>query len=78
MLRKELKAYSPEMLDKPFIVGLNKIDQEGSLELAKEFRAKYPFDQSTVFEISALEEINIEPLKEAMRKLAQRESIRYI
>jgi len=78
MLRKELESYSPEMLNKPFLVALNKIDQEETAELAADFRARYPFDPSTLFEISALENINIAPFLEAMRELAQRDSIRYV
>jgi GTP-binding protein len=78
MLRSELEAYNPAMLEKPFLVALNKIDQENVAEMAASFRARYPFDPSTLFEISALEQINIKPFLEAMRVLAQRESIRYV
>lgn len=67
MLRRELEAYNPEMLEKPFLVCLNKIDQEGALELAEGFKAQYPYDPSTLFEISALEGTNVEILKEALR-----------
>jgi GTP-binding protein len=77
MLKRELEAYNPAMLEKPFLVALNKIDQEGTAELAAAFRAQYPHDPSTLFEISALEEINLAPLKEAMRTLAQREVLRF-
>jgi GTP-binding protein len=77
MLRSELEAYNPSMLEKPFLVALNKIDQEGSSELATAFKARYPYDPSTLFEISALEEINLTPFKEAMRALTQREAIRF-
>jgi GTP-binding protein len=77
MLRKELASYNPEMVEKPFLVVLNKIDQEGAPELAAEFREKYPFESSSLFEISALEAINIAPFLEALRTLAQRDSIRY-
>lgn len=69
MLRRELEAYHPSMLEKPFLVVLNKIDQEGARELADAFRAQYPYDLTTLFEISALERINLESLKEALRFL---------
>ncbi|MDE3045426.1 MAG: GTPase ObgE [Verrucomicrobiota bacterium] len=78
MLRRELEAYSPEMLQKPFLVALNKIDQEGAAELAASFKSRYTFDPSALFEISALEDINLDVFTEAMRTLAQRDSIRYI
>jgi GTP-binding protein len=67
MLRRELEEYNPEMLQKPFLVCLNKIDQEGALDLAEDFKSKYPYDRSTLFEISALEGTNVEALKEALR-----------
>ncbi len=66
ILRKELEAYNPEMLQKPFVVVLNKIDQEGAEELAESFKARYT-DPAPLFIISALEEKNLEPLKEALR-----------
>ncbi|HSX25729.1 MAG TPA: GTPase ObgE [Chlamydiales bacterium] len=77
MLRRELKAYHPEMMEKPFVVALNKIDQEGAADLAVSFRARYSFDPSTLFEISAKEGIGLEPLKEAIRSLAQQKLIRF-
>ncbi len=77
MLRKELEAYNPEMLEKPFLVALNKIDQDETQELAASFQKQYPYDPSTLFTISAREGINIENLKSAIRLLAQRETVRY-
>ena len=77
ILRQEIEAYNPEMLQKPFLVALNKIDQEGSRELADQFHAQYPFSPSTLFEISAQEQMGLAPFLEALRALAQRESIRY-
>jgi GTP-binding protein len=63
MLRKELAVYNPELLEKPFLVALNKIDQEETAPLAKSFRENYPFDPATLFEISALQRLNLEALK---------------
>jgi len=72
MLRKELEKYNPEMLEKPFLVALNKIDQEGSEVLATEFKEKYPFAPETLFEISALNDIGLDALLRAIRKLVQK------
>lgn len=77
MLRRELAAYNPAMLEKPFLVALNKIDQEGAPDLAAAFRTHYPYDPSTLHEISALNGTHTELLKEALRALAQREVVRY-
>lgn len=67
MLRRELEAYNPEMLQKPFVVLLNKIDQEGAEELAPSFRSRYSGDN--LFEISAREGTGLKEVKEALRAL---------
>lgn len=77
MLRNELKAYNPDMLEKPFLVVLNKIDQEGAREIADAFRSRYATEEAPLFEISALEETGLDPLRNAMRALAQRQFVRY-
>ncbi len=67
MLRRELEAYNPKMLEKPFVVALNKIDQEGTVSLARDFQLRYPYDPATLFIISATEGANLIALKEALR-----------
>lgn len=67
MLRRELEAYNPQMLEKPFLVVLNKIDQEEASELAERFKEQYTYDPATLFEISALNGTGVERLKEALR-----------
>jgi len=69
VLRNELKEYCSEILDKPFIVALNKIDQEGAEEHLKSFYQNYPFDKETLFPISAMRSEGLQPLLSAMRKL---------
>lgn len=71
VLRGELKAYREDMLEKPFLVALNKIDSEGAEEQIKAFRKRYTFPDATLFEISALNKIGLPPLVEALRQLAQ-------
>ena len=75
MLRRELYAYSPTLLEKPFLVALNKIDQEEVREMADSFKKRYPFDPATLFEISALERINLDVLKKAIQDLAPEETV---
>lgn len=71
ILRKELEAYRPDLLEKPFLVALNKVDKEGSEENLAAFREKYPFDPSTLLPISALGNEGLTVLVERMRQLAQ-------
>ncbi len=67
-LRNELRAYNPSLLDKPFIIALNKIDEEDAEENLKLFRAQ---TSAPLFPLSALNEIGLDPLLEAMRAIGQ-------
>jgi len=77
MLRNELEQHNPTLLEKPFLVALNKIDQEGSAHLIQSFRARYSFPQETLFEISAMHGDGCTALLEAARALAQRDGKRF-
>ncbi len=55
ILRQELGAYNPEMLDKPFLVALNKSDMEGAEAQIERFRSHYPFSPDTLYPISAMQ-----------------------
>ncbi|MBA3957749.1 MAG: GTPase ObgE [Parachlamydiaceae bacterium] len=68
VLRKELEAYNPEMLQRPFLVVLNKIDTEEAQENIVAFKKEYPFDNSTLLEISALEKTGLPELREAIQE----------
>ncbi len=71
VLQNELKAYRSDLLDKPFLVALNKVDIEGAEEHLANFRNHYPFNPNTLFPISAKEGDHIAPFVEKMRQLAQ-------
>lgn len=71
VLRNELKAYNPQLLEKPFLVALNKIDQEGAEEHLKTFYQNYPFAKETLFSISALNQEGLDTLKRATRQLVE-------
>jgi GTP-binding protein len=70
MLRRELGAYDPALLEKPYIIVLNKIDQEGAREIADGFKERFGEDKEGIlYEISALEGIGVAKIKEALRNL---------
>jgi GTP-binding protein len=77
VLRDELGKYNPEMLDKPYLVALNKVDVEGIEEQIKEFHAQYDLDPSRLIQISAQEGLHLAEFREAMRALAQAEGKRF-
>lgn len=54
VLRDELEAYNPELLDRPSIIVLNKIDTDESHENIKAFIKKYPKLKSQLIQASAL------------------------
>jgi GTP-binding protein len=74
ILRSELLAYSEDLIAKPFLVILNKTDCDDAEEQVKHFRAHYPFDQSSLFEISAEYELGLEAMIEEMKRLVRTKS----
>ncbi len=71
ILRNELKEYNPEMLDKPFLIALNKIDMDGASENAKLFREAVNVPSECIFEISAKEQEGLSLLLEGMEALSK-------
>jgi GTPase len=67
VLREEIGKYNPEMLERPYIVALNKIDIDESKANIKQFRKKYKLNASTLYEISAAGGEGLPELLEAIR-----------
>lgn len=53
VLREEIGAYNPELLERPYVVALNKIDTDEAKEHIEEFKKNYTFPPNTLFSISA-------------------------
>ena len=70
ILRNELKAYKEEMLNKPFLVVLNKIDIEGAQEHIDRFEKEIDIDPSLVFAISAKDKDGLSELLSALKTAA--------
>jgi GTP-binding protein len=62
VLRAELKAYNPELLDRFYLVVLNKIDTEEAQEHIVHFRKQFPHEAERLYEISALSGEGLPPL----------------
>lgn len=69
ILCDEISKYNPELLNRPNIVVLNKIDTEEASTHILQFKERYPFDLQNVLEISALQEQGISDLIEKIRSL---------
>lgn len=72
LLQNELHAYNPEMLNKPFLTVLNKMDAEDASIHYESFKQRYPFGAHTLFPLSALTGDGLDPLIDAMRKTVKR------
>jgi GTP-binding protein len=68
VLRNEIAAYNPEMLERPYFVVLNKIDTEESADLLTQFKKEFPEEKKRLFEISALQGEGVELLESAILK----------
>lgn len=69
VLRSELEAYNPELLERPYIVVLNKIDTEESKENVKQFKKHYAKERKRLYEISALNGKGLTELRQAIEEL---------
>lgn len=78
ILRKELEKHDATLLEKPFLVCLNKADLPESADLMEDFEKKYPFDKSSLFKISAKEDTGLKSFVSALREIAQAKEIRYV
>jgi GTPase len=69
VLREEMGAYNPELLERPYLVALNKIDTEEARGHIEQFCKDYHFSAHTLFEISAAYGDGLEVL---LREIAKR------
>lgn len=70
VLKSELEAYNPELLERPSLIVLNKMDTEEAKENAKLFKKKFVKEKQRLIEISALEGKGLTKLREAIESLA--------
>ena len=63
LLRKELEAYSPELVEKKEVLIGTKLDEEGAAENFELFKAKYSDKQ--VFGMSIFDEESVKPIMRA-------------
>lgn len=74
VLRSELEAYDPALLNRPYLVILNKIDTEESAENIKQFKKAFKLPPKTLYAISAMCGEGMPKLGEAIVKLASSSS----
>lgn len=66
VLRKEVQSKSPEILERPFLIALNKCEVPESKEHIEAFLKATDVDPKLIFHISAMEKQGLEPLLDAI------------
>lgn len=66
VLKKEIGEYNPELLKRPFLVALNKIDTEESHALIADFLSHTKVPKDRLFQISAITGENLDLLVQAI------------
>ena len=66
VLRSELSKYNPELLERPYLIVLNKIDAEEAEANCLQFYQDFPVDPALVYQISALRGDGIKELRQAI------------
>src|ERR1700722_9290805 len=73
VLREELKTYNPEMLERFYLVVLNKIDAEEASAHIQQFYDSFPSEKDRTYEISAMRgdglKLLVEVIEAAMKKI---------
>ncbi len=77
VLREEVGLHNPVLLEKPFVIVLNKIDIEGAEDHLQSFYQAYPEYKEQMFPISAKRKLGLDELKQIMKALAQSTVVRY-
>lgn len=77
VLREELESHDPRLLERPFLIALNKIDEQPSAEHLAHFYATYPEMRENTYEISAFTGENLDTFTKALRTRAQANGIKY-
>ncbi len=77
VLRDELKAYDIRLIERPYIIGLNKMDEPSAQEHIEQFYTKFPEERENIFEISAFTGENLDAFTQRLRSLAQATTIKY-
>ncbi len=78
ILKNELEKHNTELTQKPFVIALNKIDQEGSEENTNRFFTRFPELKSQSYLISAKNHIGLDEFKAAIKNIAQKVIKRFV
>jgi len=77
-LKNELALHNHELVEKPFVIALNKMDQEGAVENLERFTERFKEYRDVCFPMSAKHSQGLEQFKQAIKTLAQIDSKKYV
>ncbi|MEI6242230.1 MAG: GTPase ObgE [Chlamydiota bacterium] len=77
-LQNEIASYDPALLQKPFLVALNKIDEMGAKERGEDFEKNISLPPKTLFTISALTGEGIDSLLLAIKEKSQKNGKKFL
>jgi GTP-binding protein len=70
VLKRELKQFNPDLLERPYLIALNKIDSEEAAAHTKHFYKTFPREKKKTFEISAARGDGLDLLQKAILEIA--------
>lgn len=73
VLRDELKAYDPTLIQRKAIIVLNKLDVEGALENAQAFIKRFQSHQIPIIQVSCEAQEGIQDVREALKEAFREE-----
>jgi GTP-binding protein len=71
VLRNELGSYDLDMLERPYLVALNKADTPKSSEHIKDFRSQFRGNPEQLYVVSAKEQWGLDAFSESLRRFRQ-------
>jgi GTP-binding protein len=78
ILQAELALHDQALMEKPFVIALNKIDEEGAEDHLVRFKEAFPQWIDHCFPLSALTGVGLDRFKMAIKELAQQVVVRYV
>lgn len=78
ILQSELAMHDQALMDKPFVIALNKIDEEGAENHLARFKEAFPRWVDCCYPLSALTGEGLDRFRMAIKELAQQVVVRYV
>lgn len=78
ILQNELASHNPQLMEKPFVIALNKMDEEGAVENLARFQEAFPEWINACYPMSGLTGAGLDIFKNGIKEIAQQVVVRYV